>query len=369
MSDVVIIGSGISGMLVARELCAENVSVTIVERTAQAGQESSWAGGGIISPLYPWRYDDSVSRLAQWSQQRYQLLCDALLQETGIDPEWTQSGLLIMTDELEQAKQWAKAFGQSLDIVDRKSIREIEPAFKDVSDQGVWLPEIAQVRNPRLVKALKASLDKQGVRFITDNEAQGFIVANSKIQGLKTSQGDIFTDKVVVASGAWSRQLLATVDLNPPAVEPVMGQMLLFKASPGLLKRIVLSEQRYIIPRRDGRVLVGSTLEHVGFNKEITETARDDLYATALKLVPALRDWPIEHQWAGLRPGSPQSIPYIYEHPEISDLYVNCGHYRNGVALGPASAHLLVDQMLNRTPILPVEAYALHTRESGAVID
>ena len=369
MSDVVIIGSGISGMLVARELCAENVSVTIVERTIQTGQESSWAGGGIISPLYPWRYDDAVSRLAQWSQRAYQQLCADLYDQTGIDPEWTQSGLLVISDEIEQATQWVSRFQQPLEVVNADEVHNIEPTFAIMAQQGIWLPEVAQVRNPRLMKSLQAYLTANGVSFLTNTEVVDFIAHNGTIKGIKTTSGDMFADKVVVAGGAWSQLLMSKLGPLVPEVEPVLGQMLLYKAQPDLIKHIVLCEQRYVIPRRDGHVLIGSTLEHVGFHKQITETAREELQIIAEEYFPALADWPVVHQWAGLRPGSPQGIPYIYEHPEMSGLYVNCGHYRNGVVLGPASAHLLVDQMLDRTPILPIEPYALDARLPGAMID
>lgn len=364
-----IIGGGISGMLVARELCAEQVSVTIIEQAAQTGRESSWAGGGIISPLYPWRYDTSVNRLAQWSQQVYPQLCEELFAETGIDPEWTQTGLLIMTDDIESARCWSGQFGQSMEVVESRRIQEVEPAFSDPEGTGVWLPDIAQVRNPRLVKALRAFLEKQGVRFITGTEVEGFAHNDGRISGITTRSEQLAADRVVVASGAWSQQLLLKLGQHVPKVEPVLGQMLLFQTTPHLITRMVLSEQRYIIPRRDGRVLVGSTVERVGFNKHTTDVAYQELHAAALKLMPVLAEWPVEAHWAGLRPGAPQGIPYIYEHPEISGLYVNCGHYRNGVVLGPASAHLLVDQMLNRPPIVDIAPYLLDTRPHDAEID
>lgn len=369
MSDVVIIGSGISGMLVARELCAENVSVTIVERTPQTGQESSWAGGGIISPLYPWRYDDAISRLAQWSQQVYQRLCTELCEQTGIDPEWTKSGLLVVSDEIERATQWGAQFGQPVEVVNADGMHEIEPTFAKAAGQGIWLPEVAQVRNPRLLKSLQAYLLANATRFLTDTEVQDFIVHNGVIKGIKTSAGDVFADKVVVAGGAWSQLLMARVGPLVPEVEPVLGQMLLFKTKPGLIKHIVLSEQRYAIPRRDGHILFGSTLERVGFDKQITETARDELQAIAQDYFPVLADWPVVHHWAGLRPGSPKGIPYIYEHPDVSGLFVNCGHYRNGVVLGPASARLLADMLLDRPTILPIEPYGVAARGIGQEID
>ena len=135
-------------------------------------------------------------------------------------------------------------------------------------------------------------------------------------------------------------------------VKPVRGQMILYRAEPGVVQRIVLSQDRYVIPRRDGRILVGSTVEDVGFEKATTRAAMQELEAEARRIIPALANYPIEHHWAGLRPGSPHDIPYIMQHPRISGLFVNTGHFRNGVVLGPASARLLADILLQREPIL-----------------
>jgi len=121
----------------------------------------------------------------------------------------------------------------------------------------------------------------------------------------------------------------------------------------------VLSQDKYIIPRIDGRVLVGSTLEHEGFSKEITTQAREQLLAAALRLIPALSDYKLEHQWAGLRPGSPNNVPTISRHPRIEGLYVNAGHFRNGVVTAPASAQLLTNVMLGQTSILDQNHYTL----------
>jgi len=135
--------------------------------------------------------------------------------------------------------------------------------------------------------------------------------------------------------------------------------MLLLKTPPGWLSRIVLTDDCYLIPRRDGHVLVGSTMEYVGYDKSTTEEAREALSAAAFKLVPGLADFPLVKHWAGLRPGSPIGVPYIGEHPEISGLFVSAGHFRNGVVMAPASARLLADLVLGRTPVLDPEPYAL----------
>ncbi len=136
--------------------------------------------------------------------------------------------------------------------------------------------------------------------------------------------------------------------------------MLLFNTKPGLIKRIVLEGNRYIIPRKDGRVLFGSTMEDVGFKKKTTQEARDELYNIATERFPVLKEYPIEKHWAGLRPGSPTGIPYICSHPELAGLYINAGHFRNGVVLGPASARLCADLVTGREPSLPAAPYRLN---------
>ncbi|RMD70529.1 MAG: FAD-dependent oxidoreductase, partial [Gammaproteobacteria bacterium] len=165
---------------------------------------------------------------------------------------------------------------------------------------------------------------------------------------------------VVVAAGAWSAGLLAQVGLRLPVV-PVKGQMVMFKARPGTVSRILLKGERYVIPRRDGRVVVGSTLERAGFDKGITREAREALVQGALSLLPALGRYPIERQWAGLRPGveGRGGVPLIGAHPGLRGLYVITGHFRNGVVMAPASVGLLLDQILGRRPPLDPRPYAL----------
>ena len=173
---------------------------------------------------------------------------------------------------------------------------------------------------------------------------------------MRSRTGEIKADKVLIAGGAWSSNLLKNINISLD-VAPVKGQMILFKTLPGSIKRIVLSQDRYVIPRKDGRVLVGSTLEHTGFEKSITIEAYNDLRSEAARIIPLLADMEVEHHWAGLRPGSTNGIPYICAISEVEGLYVNTGHFRNGVVLGPASARLMADIILSREPILDIESY------------
>ena len=357
MQDCLIIGGGLIGMLTARELAKSGLSVSLIEK-GQLGQESSWAGGGIISPLYPWRYPDAVSQLAKWSQQHYPQLAEDLKHESGVDPELTQNGLLILAaNETEQAQSWASEFDSNLRVVSAEEVETIECRLNpELHAQGIWMPGIHQIRNPRLIQALRGSLQYYGVQIIENTEVDDILFEKNRVQGVRTQEKIYYANQVVVASGAWTAQILQKQGITIE-IQPVLGQMLLFRTEPGLVSRIVLSEDRYVIPRRDGRVLVGSTLEHVGFAKTTTEEAKAELHAEALRLIPALADYPIEHHWAGLRPGSPQGIPYIYEVEDKSGLFVNSGHFRNGVVLGPASVNLLTSMMLEQTPNFDLNPY------------
>ena len=357
-ADIVVVGGGVIGMLTARELALSGASVRLLER-GRTGRESSWAGGGIVSPLYPWRYSDGVTALARWGQLHYPEMAQRLFEESGIDPEFTRSGLLILDqEERERALSWAAAHGQNLEALDEPAARAVEPRLAEGLGGGLWLPEVGQLRNPRLLKALRHTLGPSGVRVEEDVEVTGLVIQGDRLVGLESSVGRIDAERVVVAGGAWSAGLLRGFGAEVK-VRPARGQMILFRTDPGHLRRMVLKDGRYLIPRRDGRVLAGSTMEYVGFDKSTTEEALAELTAAAHVLVPSLGDFVVEHHWAGLRPASLSGIPFIGEHPAARGLFLNTGHFRNGVVLGAASARLAADLVLQREPILDPAPYAL----------
>jgi len=185
----------------------------------------------------------------------------------------------------------------------------------------------------------------------------GFIQENGQISGVTTAGGEIRAERVVLAAGAWSGELLKTLGLELP-VEPVKGQMILYKCAEDFLPSMVLAKGRYAIPRRDGHILIGSTLEYAGFDKTPTDNALESLKASAEELLPALKEAEVVGHWAGLRPGSPEGIPFIGELPAHPGLWLNCGHFRNGLVLAPASCRLLADLMLGREPIIDPAPYA-----------
>ncbi|WP_342665438.1 glycine oxidase ThiO [Marinobacterium litorale] len=361
--SVVVVGAGVIGLMTARELARAGIDVTLIDRGSCA-REASWAGGGIVSPLYPWRHGEAVTRLALWSQSSYILLAQELKDETGCDPELRQKGILMVDvhDEAE-ALSWGHHHYRPLTRVDRAFIQEKEPHINSAFESAMWMPEVASIRNPRLGRALRLSVElNPRIRLLENCAVEAFQLEGERVSGVKTASGEVLSaDATVIAGGAWSGELMATLGFKLP-VEPVRGQMMVFKAPVGLIDRIVMLDGRYLIPRSDGRILVGSTLEHVGFDKQTTEHARQSLYETALTILPDLAQYPVEHHWAGLRPGSPDGIPFIGAVPGCDGLYLNCGHFRNGLVLAPASTRLLGDLLLERTPIIDPAPYSVSGR-------
>ncbi|MDX1491983.1 MAG: glycine oxidase ThiO [Pseudohongiellaceae bacterium] len=366
MSDFLIVGGGVIGLLMARELAKEGATVTVVD-SGECCREASWAGGGIVSPLYPWRYSPAVTALASCAQERYPALASELLDETGVDPELEVTGLLMLdAQDSDEALLWGKSSKRIIVEREAKELASQEPHLAKRFKHGLWMPEIANIRNPRLGQALRRSalLDPR-VTVLEHTSIKGFVRREDRLLGVVAEQGseqkELKAGEFIVAAGAWSGNLLSQLNIELP-VEPVKGQMLLFRPPQRLLNSIVLSAGRYLIPRRDGHLLVGSTLEHAQFDKSTTEEALQSLLESATGLVPELNNYPVVKQWAGLRPGAPEGIPYIGRVHGFSNLSVNAGQYRNGLVLAPASASLLASILLNKPSAIDASPYSLQRK-------
>lgn len=361
MTDFLICGAGISGLLVARELLQAGASVHVIDR-GEPGQEASWAGGGIVSPLYPWRYNDAVSALANKAQDAYPELTRALAEETGIDPQLNTCGLLMLdAPDTEQALSWAGRFGRDMVLFSDAQVYAREPELAGGFRQGLWMPGVANVRNPRLLKALCHYVSQhRNAQLSSHCEALGFQTRGKSVTGLQVSMngvsGIISAGSYVLTAGAWTGLLLKQVGQSLP-VEPVKGQMLLYRLDRKYINSIILTQGRYLIPRLDQHVLVGSTLEPGDFDKSTSKDALDSLKQSASAMLPMLAQQPVVAQWAGLRPGAPDGIPFIGALPAYNNLFVNAGHYRNGLVLAPASARLMADILLGRHPDIEPQPY------------
>lgn len=349
--DCIVIGGGVAGLASAEALLQRGHGVTVLER-AKCGQESSWAGGGILSPLCPWDYPEAVTRLTTRGAALFPAWAQALDQATGIDPEYQVSGMRVLPPfDQAAALRWCKTHHAR---VEEGAAHEAENI--SAGGQTLLLPDVAQVRNPRLMRALQRRVQMLGGRIVEHCTVQEIAAQDGRVQKLATSQGEFRADTYIVAAGAWSKQVLGQ-HAQKLDIRPMRGQMLLFKFAAPPFPHILLQQDLYLIPRRDGHLLVGSTLEDTGFDKSTTVAARDYLRQRAEAVCPQLRGMPLAHHWAGLRPGSPDNIPAIGPHPILHNLYLNSGHFRYGVTMAPASVEILVNDLAGAPQALDVAPY------------
>jgi len=360
--DVVVIGGGIIGFSTAIQLLLKGAKVTILERS-RVGLESSWAGGGILSPLYPWNYPAAINRLCEYSNQLLPQWISYLTNASDINPEYLVSGMRVLTfPDRSKIEDWCREYNVKMQYSPTSEAYPSSNAFPHQNilnkedSLSIFLPEIAQIRNPRLLKALHKTLLKLGGRIIENCDVNTLNISNYKVNALITSNGQVDADDYVVCAGAWSKELLGKY-VSEVNVKPIKGEMLLFKFAIPPIINILVKEDVYVIPRKDGFLLVGSTLEDVGFDKTITITARTYLYQKAQELLPVLKEMPIIKQWAGLRPFSERVLPYIGRHPSISNLFINTGHFRYGISMAAASAKILVNEMTKQPQTIDTNPY------------
>lgn len=338
--EIIVIGGGALGMLSARQLAAAGCKVTLVER-GRLGRGTSRAGGGIMSPLQPWEAPPAVAALAAVSLPMLPEITAALERDTGIDPQYRVTGMIYLElAEIDAAMDYARRAGLEAERLDGRALAALEPAARRTDGPSLYLPGIAQVRNPRLLDALAKDLEQRGVRLLAEagecvieQRAVGYVVDAGR-------HGRIAADQVVVAAGAWSAKLLEPLGVKLPLV-PVRGQMTWYMLPRPVLGHMLMRNGRYVIPRQEGVVLVGSTVEEAGFDTGTTPEAIVALQAAASEMMPLLGSLAVQGQWAGLRPAAPDGIPLIGPVPGLPGLWVNTGHFRNGVNLAPGSAALL----------------------------
>jgi len=371
-SDVVVVGGGVIGLSIAYCLSREGVSATVLDRGG-LGQGASWAGAGMIPPHVERLKTNPTIDLRSWSAMLYPEWSGALLEETGIDNGYRRTGgvdVAWTSAEDDELKTSAGRWRAEKIVYERMSpgdFARVEPALNPELRVAYYLPDRAQIRNPRHIKALVKSLEGRGVDLRPGSGVLGFEAIHGRVTAVRTETGSIPCGLAIIAAGAWSSGVLAGLGVRVET-PPLKGQIVLLKSERPLLRRIVEHGKNYLVPRDDGRILIGATEEDAGFDTRTTSEAFCDLLAEAHRLCPALEDAEVERSWAGLRPGSVDSKPYLGLAPGFANVIVATGHKRAGLQLAPASAEVIADLVLGRPTRVDLAPYRLD-REPGEPAD
>lgn len=359
MPDLIIVGGGIIGLATAREAALRGLSVTVVDR-GRPGREATWAAAGMLSPIAEAEVDGPFLEFGLASLRRYSAWVDAIEDESEHSVEYREAGKLRLAFteadrvELAERRVWAEDRGLGVRWLEPEELRREHPDLSLSVRGALLLEDDYRVDNRRLADALVEAARTAGTRFRSGIEVQGIASAGGRVTGVTTIDGETLqADRVLVAAGAWSGALEGLPDELP--VHPVRGQMLALRPDRLPWERVLESAEVYLIPREDGRLLVGATVEDAGFQPGITAEGVRSLLDGALRLVPVLGSASIEEFWSGFRPGTPDGRPILGADPKLEGLFVATGHFRNGILLAPLTGASMAALIADDTsgPSLP----------------
>jgi glycine oxidase len=353
--DVIILGGGVIGLTTAYYLAAEGVSVRVLDR-GDFGRQASWAGAGIVPPGNVAAARSPLDRLRAESAALFPSLSRQLQEETGIDNGFLVCGGIELIGDPEPSPEAWREQGIAFEALDNAGLRRIEAALSPDVGNGFYLPGMAQLRNPRHLKALIAACEGRAVGLLPSCGALGFERSGERITAVDTEQGRLVADRFLVATGAWSDELFAALRWRP-GIAPVRGQMALLNTGRAAIRPVVLEGKRYLVPRADGLMLVGATEENAGFDARPTAGGIAGLLEFAERLVPGLADATVERCWAGLRPASRDGLPFLGAVPGYSNLFIAAGHFRAGIQLSPATGRVMTDLLVGRPTTVPLTPF------------
>jgi glycine oxidase len=350
--DVVVVGGGVMGCASAWLLARAGAKVVVLERSVP-GAEASSAAAGILGAQSEARAPGPLTDLFLSSRSRYRSFASELTQETGVDVGYRSCGVLEVAfdasrrEALANAFGWQKSCGLDIDSLDGDSLRRLEPALSSELAGGIRFREDARLDPPAFLRALHIAALRAGARFRTGAYVKRVTLEGERATGVELEDGtEISASRVVVAAGSWST-LVGGVPLPARAVRPARGQIVELDNREPVLSSVVYGPDCYLVPRDDGRVLVGSTLEFVGYRREVTARAVRDLLTAALRLVPGLENASLGRTWSNFRPYTESGLPLIGPTP-IAGLILATGHHRNGILLAPITAEIVRELSLGR---------------------
>jgi glycine oxidase len=370
MVDCLLIGGGVVGLSLAFELAGHGLRVRLLER-GRPGREASWAGAGLLPPAVRRADDPPLEQLAGLSHELHPRWAAELRELTGIDTGYRRTGAVYLarttaaSEELKRQFAWWKSRGLRAEMLSSRTLHELEPDL-DVEDPtavpfaACLMPEESQLRNPRHLKALETACALRGVEISAGMAVEEFEIDGDRVRGVVTCQGVLTAESVCITAGSWSGTLARRLGLAHEApIEPVRGQMVLLTTPVPVLRHIINEGPRYLVPRGDGRVLVGSTVEQAGFDCRTTAAGISGLLEFAVALAPGLGNATVEQSWAGLRPATADGLPYLGRMPGLENLFVAAGHFRSGLQLSPATAVVMGQLIRGLSPEISLAPFRI----------
>ena len=363
-ADVVVVGSGVIGLSVARALARKQVGNVLLIERGELGREASFAAAGMLAPQAEADVDDAFFHLCCRSRDLYPTFAAQLLEETGIDVELDHTGTLYCAfteqDCVEIAKrfEWQRVLGLLVERLTSRQARELEPSLSERMLAGLKFPRDTQVENRRLLQALIAANEKLDVKACAHTIVESLRIERGKVVGVSTSQGFVNTGNVVIAGGAWTSFIKTGAATPQIRIEPVRGQIICFDAQPALARHVIYSPRGYLVPRRNGRLLAGSTTEAAGFAREVTAHGLESIREHAREIAPRIEEFKVVDSWAGLRPRAPDELPVIGKTSETEGLFFATGHYRNGILLAPLTGELIAALIADNVVAAELQTFA-----------
>jgi glycine oxidase len=364
-SEVLIIGGGVIGLSIARELHKRVAGrITIVDR-GTIGGEASYAAAGMLAPNIETDTSEDFHRFGTESLNLYPDFAAQLLAETGVDIELDRSGTLCLAFDENEAAELTETFRRQkvrnvpVEYLSGDAVRGLEPLVSKSAQAALLYSADWQVENRKLLSALRTFAERNGIRIVENVTVSELLADGSRVLGVKTAAGDMLADTTILATGAWTSLIKIGDASMPGSVKPIRGQMISFESGARQIGRVIYSPRGYLVPRADGRVLVGATVEDVGFDKSVTIEGIDSLRLAAAEIVPRLGDLEIGEKWAGLRPFAADGLPVLGEIPGYENAFVATAHFRNGILLAPKTAEIICDRILSNAASSYLELYGV----------